>query len=189
MVQAIVFDLYGVLAINGWQVFKAVHFADREDVWDRVFQLGRQVDAGLSDYAELVRFTSEATGESEAMVRYQLEHTVANTELLDFIHMELLGQYTLGILSNASNDEVIERIFTTEQRYLFDAITLSHHVGMSKPDVRMYEVMADKLQVGIKACLFIDDRAHHVKGARQAGMQALLYTNMDEFKKELAAVL
>jgi HAD superfamily hydrolase (TIGR01509 family) len=189
MIEAIIFDLYGVLAINGWQAFKAVHFADREEVWDQVFQLGRQVDAGLSDYAELIHFTVEATGESEATVRYQLEHTVANVELVEFIRTELLGRYKLGILSNANNDEVIKRIFTPEQQGLFDVILLSHHVGMSKPDVRMYEVVAGRLDVPISACLFVDDREHHVAGASEAGMQALLYTDMPDFKKDLEIAL
>jgi HAD superfamily hydrolase (TIGR01509 family) len=189
MVEAIVFDLYGVLAINGWQAFKALHFADRDDVWDQVYQLGRQVDAGLSGYAELIRFTVEATGENEETVRYQLEHTVANAELLEFIRTELLGRYKLGILSNANNDEVIGRIFTPEQQGIFDVVLLSHHVGMSKPDVHMYGVMAGKLDVPISECLFIDDREHHVAGAQAAGMQALLYTDIVGFKKDLESRL
>jgi putative hydrolase of the HAD superfamily len=189
MVRAIIFDLYGVLAINGWQAFKAEHFAEREGVWDQVFQLGRQVDAGLIDYAELVRFTAEASGESEETVRYQLEHTVANTALLNFIQTELKGRYGLGILSNASNDEIIGRIFTEEQQSLFDVITLSHHVGMTKPDVHMYEVVADKLNVPVEACVFIDDQERHTIGAREAGMQAVVYKDLAELKGSLAELL
>jgi HAD superfamily hydrolase (TIGR01509 family) len=185
MIRAIVFDFYGVLAINGWQAFKAEHFADREEVWDQVYQLGRQVDAGLSDYAELVRFTAEATGESEATVRYQLEHTVANTELLDFIAADLKGRYKLGILSNTSNDEVFSHIFTPDQLALFDEVTLSRHLGVAKPDTRVYEAMASKLDLLPKECLFIDDREHHVDGAREAGMRAILFTNVAELKGEL----
>jgi HAD superfamily hydrolase (TIGR01509 family) len=189
MVKAVIFDLYGVLAINGWQAFKAAHFAEREEVWDQVFRLGRQVDAGLSDYAELVRFTAEASGETEETVHYQLEHTVANTELLDFIRAELKGRYKLGILSNASNDEIIGRIFTEEQQHIFDTITLSHHVGMTKPDVHMYEVVADKLDTEPEACVFIDDQERHAEGARAAGMQAFVYKDTTELKKELATLL
>ena len=189
MVRAIIFDLYGVLAINGWQAFKAAHFAEREEVWDQVFQLGRQVDAGLTGYADLVRFTAEASGESEETVRYQLEHTVANVELLQFIRAELKGQYKLGILSNASDDSVIGRVFTEEQQKIFDVITLSHHVGMTKPDVHMYEVVASKLGVEPEDCVFVDDQERHAAGARAADMQAILYTDLVGFKRELEALL
>lgn len=189
MVQAVIFDLYGVLAINGWQAFKAAHFAEREDVWDQIFQLGRQVDAGLTDYAELVRFTAQASGETEEMVRYQLEHTVANAELLDYIRTDLKGRYKLGVLSNASNDAVVGRIFTPEQRDLFDTITLSHHVGMTKPDVHMYEIVAQKLDTQTDKCVFVDDQERHAEGARSAGMQALVYVDMAQLKQELISLL
>ncbi len=189
MVRAIIFDLYGVLAINGWQAFKAAHFEGREEAWQQIYELGRQVDAGLSDYAEFVSAAARATGESVETVRYQLEHTVANAELLAFIQHSLKSRYKLGILSNASNDRVVGRIFTPVQQKFFDTVTMSHHVGMTKPDVYMYRVVADKLSAEVDECVFIDDQERHVAGAREAGMQALLYTNVLELKRELAGLL
>jgi HAD superfamily hydrolase (TIGR01549 family) len=189
VIRAIIFDLYGVLAINGWQAFKTEHFSDREDLWDQVFQLGRQVDVGLADYSELVRFTAEVSGESESKVRYQLEHTVANAKLLDFIRTKLMSTYKLGVLSNASNDEVLRRIFTPEQQGFFDSITLSHHVGMTKPDIHMYEAAAGRLDTDPSDCVFIDDQTRHLEGAREAGMQTVLYEDFSLFKRELANLL
>lgn len=183
--QAVIFDLYGVLAINGWQAFKAKHFADREDVWHEVYLLGRKVDAGLASYDELVRFTAEQSGESQETVRYQLEHTVANDELLGYIANELYGRYKLGILSNASNNKVIDQIFTSEQEALFDTITLSHHIGRTKPDVLMYEAAAERLDVEPKACVFVDDQERHATGAKEAGMHALVYTDVKSLRQEL----
>jgi len=189
MIRAIVFDLYGVLAVNGWQAFKETHFSNREDVWDQVYQLGRQVDAGLTDYNELVRFTADATGESEATVRHQLEHTVANLELLNFIQISLKGAYKLGILSNTSRVEVIDHIFTAEQRELFDVIILSSQLGITKPDPRIFEITANKLGVPIEHCLLVDDQERHIDGAHRASMQATMYTSTDQFKLELTALL
>lgn len=188
MIQAVIFDLYGVLAINGWQSFKTKHFADREEAWDRLYQIGRQVDAGLSDYAELVRFTAEATGESEATVRYQLEHTVANAELLDFIKADLKGRYKLGILSNASKGDVIDHIFSPEQKALFDVVVLSRQLGLAKPDPLAYEAAATQLGLLPEECLFVDDREHHTEGARVAGMHAVLFTDVQDLKTELMAL-
>ena len=186
MVRAIIFDLYGVLALNGWQAFKAAHFAGREEAWKQIYELGRQVDAGLSDYTDLVRTAARAADESAETVRYQLEHTAANAELLDFIKRDLRGAYKLGILSNASNDGVIGRIFAPAQQALFGTIIMSHHVGMTKPDVHMYKVAAGRLGVEVEECIFIDDQERYVAGAQAAGMRALLYTDVAALKKELA---
>jgi len=188
-VRAIIFDLYGVLAMNGWQAFKAAHFSARESVWHQLYLLSRQVDAGLASYADLVRFTAEQSGESEATVRYQMEHSEPNIELLEYIAAALKGHYKLSILSNSRNDDALNNLFTPEQRALFDDALLSHHLGLFKPDPRMYLAAADRLGVPPEACLFIDDREHHAAGARQAGMRSLIYTNLTKLKHDLAALL
>lgn len=187
--RAVIFDLYGVLALNGWQAFKAKHFHDREDIWTEVFELGRKVDAGLADYVELIAFTAQKTGESEDTVRYQLEHTVANDELLDYIQTALKPHYKLGILSNASSTRVLDEVFTAAQVAIFDSVTLSHHVGLTKPDARMYEAAAERLGVEIGECVFVDDQERHATGARDAGMRSLVYTDMSQLRTELEQIV
>jgi HAD superfamily hydrolase (TIGR01509 family) len=188
-VKAVIFDLYGVLALNGWQAFKAKHFTNRTDVWDQIFELGRKVDAGLADYDELITFTAKQAGESQETVRYQLEHTSANDELLDYIKTDLKRWYSIGILSNASRSEIVSQIFSPEQEDLFTEIILSHHVGLIKPDVRMYEAIAGKLGVQTEDCVFVDDQERHVAGAQNAGMQGLVYHDTASLKAELNTLL
>lgn len=185
MIGAILFDLYGVLAINGWQAFKTEHFGDRPEDWAELFELGRRVDAGLADASELVQQVALKTGTSIEHVRYQLEHTVANQALLSYIASELKPKYKIGILSNAATD-VVPQIFTDEQIALFDAITLSYHVGLTKPQPEMYEMAAQALGVDAANCLHVDDQERHVAGAQEAGMQALLYTDLETFKQDMA---
>ncbi|MEJ0073284.1 MAG: HAD-IA family hydrolase [Candidatus Saccharibacteria bacterium] len=189
MIKAVIFDLYGVLALNGWQAFKTKHFTDREDVWTEVFKLGRKVDAGQADYTELIRFTAEQTGESEATVRYQLEHTVVNRELLSYIRTELKPRYKLGILSNASTNKVIDELFMPEDEALFDAIVLSHHVGLTKPQAEMYHAIAARLRLRPAECLFVDDQERHAAGAEYAGMRALVYTDLPALKLGLGKLI
>jgi HAD superfamily hydrolase (TIGR01549 family) len=188
VIQAVIFDLYGVLAINGWQAFKARHFTNREDVWHEIFELGRRVDAGLAAYDDLVNLAAERAGESPATVRYSLEHTVANVELLEYIASDLKTRYKLGILSNASRDHVLDQVFTPQQKELFDVITLSHHVGLTKPDSRIYEAAAERLGVGVEACVFVDDQERHAAGAKAAGMHAVVYRDVPSLRRELAGL-
>lgn len=188
-IKAVIFDLYGVLALNGWQAFKARHFTDKPEVWDQIFEIGRKVDAGLADYAELIEFTAEQAGESEETVRYQLEHTIANDELLEYIKTDLKRWYSIGILSNAHRAEVVSEIFAPEQEDLFTEIILSHHTGLVKPDVRMFAIIAERLGVLPEECVFVDDQERHVVGARDAGMQALVYSDVSRLKRELGKLL
>jgi FMN phosphatase YigB (HAD superfamily) len=188
MIRAVIFDFYGVLALNGWQAFKTLHFTDRPELWDQVFELGRKVDAGSANYDELVAFTARVTGESEPTVRYQLEHTVADKRLLQFIQTELKPHYKLGVLSNASSN-VVGKVLAPEDEALFDAIVLSHHVGLTKPDPKMYKAVVDKLGVGMEEALLVDDQERHANGARVAGMQALVYKDFDEFTKDIRPLL
>jgi putative hydrolase of the HAD superfamily len=189
MVQAIIFDLYGVLALNGWQSFKSQHFAENSAAAEELFELGRQVDAGLAEYRDFVRLAAEQTGETEATVRYQLEHTAANQPLLTYIERELKPHYRIGILSNASSDEVLERVLSVEQRALFDVVTLSHHVGRTKPEPAMYAAAAERLGALPAECVFIDDQLRHVRGAQDAGMRGLLYKDLTQLKRDLMGVL
>jgi HAD superfamily hydrolase (TIGR01509 family) len=188
-IKAVIFDLYGVLALNGWQAFKTLHFTDRVEVWDQIFEIGRKVDAGLADYDELIKFTADQAGESEDTVRYQLEHTSANPTLLEYIQTDLKPWYNIGILSNASRAEVIGQVFTPEQEGMFDAIILSRHVGLLKPDTRMYEAIATKLNALPEECVFVDDQERHVEGARNAGMQGLVYTDTPTLREQLGKIL
>jgi HAD superfamily hydrolase (TIGR01509 family) len=187
-IRAIIFDLYGVLILNGWPAFKARHFTEREPLWHELHLLGRKVDAGLADYAEMVRFAAKQTGETEAAVRYELEHSVVDHELLEYIRAQLKPTYALGILSNAGTN-ITERLFTPQQLDLFDAQVLSHGVGLTKPHPEMYQMIADRLGFDPTECLFVDDHEHHLAGAENVGMHTLLYANFEQFCAELPAVL
>lgn len=188
MIRAVVFDLYGVLALNGWQAFKAKHFTARQEIWNEVFELSKQVDVGLVGYDDLIAFTAEQTGESQATVRHQLEHTEANDELLAYIASALKPQYRLGILSNAGSDKVLN-IFTPEQNRLFDVVLLSYHAGFVKPQADFFQLLTENLGIEPGECVLVDDQERHLAGARDAGMHTILYQDFEPFRGDLENLL
>lgn len=186
--KAIIFDLYGVLGLNGWQEFKEAHFADRREVWEHLRSLGQRVDAGQASEAEFVRAVAAASGESNATVRYQFEHTVPNVELMRYIASKLRGMYKLGVLSNASHD-VLEGIFSPEQRALFDEAVSSYSVGLTKPDPKMFLLMCEHLGVSPEECLFVDDQERHIEAARALGFNTVLYTSVSQVKQAITEAI
>lgn len=188
MIRAVIFDLYGVLGLNGWQDFKHQHFSGRWELWEPLRVLGQRVDAGEATDEEFAEAIAAATGETAAVVRYQFEHTQPNVELLDFIKKQLRGKYRIGLLSNASSD-VLPGIFTPEQQELFDARIMSVFVGLAKPDPIMFTRMCEQLAVLPSECIMVDDQQRHLDIAAGLGMQTVLYTSLVRAKDDLLRAL
>jgi epoxide hydrolase-like predicted phosphatase len=68
---------------------------------------------------------------------------------------------------------------------LFDALVLSHEVGMRKPDPEIYALAAHRLDVPASACVVVDDLITNVIGAQEAGMRGILHEGADATIAEL----
>ncbi|QQS20290.1 HAD family phosphatase [Candidatus Saccharibacteria bacterium] len=187
-IRAIIFDLYGVLGLNGWQSFKAHHFSTRPEEWERLRALGQRVDAGLEDQDTFVAAVARVTGEEPAAVRYQFEHTTLNSELLDYISDVLKPDYKIGLLSNASYD-VFDSLFSHDQLELFDEAMSSFHVGLTKPNPRMFRLMCERLGVDPTQAIMIDDQQRHIDAAGKMGLKTVLYTSVEQTKRDVNRLL
>jgi FMN phosphatase YigB (HAD superfamily) len=86
-----------------------------------------------------------------------------------------------------SNTEVPAMEFFFELGYdMFDALTFSCAEGVFKPEREVYEVAAQKLQVGPAQCVLLDDRLDFVTGARNTGMKGIVYEGLEQAKRGLA---
>ena len=90
----------------------------------------------------------------------------------------------LGSNTNALHAPYYRRQFAaTLDR--FDALVLSHEVGYMKPDARFYEACAKAAGVAPGSCIFIDDLAENVEGARAAGLEGVHYVDTAELCQQL----
>ncbi len=79
-----------------------------------------------------------------------------------------------AILSNATTrlEADLERAGVAAE---VDVIISSARLGIAKPDPAVYVAAAEQLQAEPSAILFVDDQAHNVVAAREAGMHAEVY--------------
>jgi putative hydrolase of the HAD superfamily len=70
----------------------------------------------------------------------------------------------------------------------FDALVVSHDVGCLKPHARFYDACARAAGVPAASCVFIDDLAENVEGARRVGMLGLQYTDLPRLIDGLRAL-
>jgi HAD superfamily hydrolase (TIGR01549 family) len=188
MIRAIIFDCFGVLTTDGWLPFKRKHFSHDRKLQAEATDLNKQVDAGLASYDDFVQAIAELANVPHEEAQTAIEDNVADEELFAYIAHELRPNYNLGMLSNAGANW-LDKLFKPEQVQLFDAIALSYETGFVKPDPRAYQTVAERLVVAPEECVFIDDQERYCTAAKEQGMQAIVYTSLEQLKTDLPPLL
>lgn len=96
-------------------------------------------------------------------------------------------RYKTALLSNFS---ARLRQLVAQYRLMdaFDVIVISGEEGIVKPDAHIYQLTAERLGMPLAECLFVDDSAENIAGARVAGMQALHFAPVDTAMVELRRI-
>jgi HAD superfamily hydrolase (TIGR01509 family) len=187
MIRAIIFDCFGVLTTDAWLPFKNKFFAQDEALMARASELNKQSDAGFISYQSFLDEIGAMAGMTGSEVKLAISNNIPNIELFDYLR-QLKDDYKIGLLSNAS-DDWLENLFTPEQAALFDAQALSYETHYSKPASEAYKTIADRLNVAVGDCIFIDDQERFVSGASEAGMFGIYFKDNAQLKIELDRLL
>jgi HAD superfamily hydrolase (TIGR01509 family) len=188
VIKAVVFDCFGVLAVDAWLPFKERHFGDDSQKREQATALNKRANAGLIAYNDFLRGVADLANLPLQTARKEIEDNPANAPLFDYIRTKLKPRYKLGILSNASANWLGE-LFTPEQRALFDAVAISFELGFIKPDPRAFEVIAKQLDVLPSECVLVDDQERYGAGAHEVGMQFVLYRDFRQAVADLEKIL
>lgn len=188
MIRAIIFDCFGVLTSDGWLPFKRKHFGHDAALFEEATDLNKQSNSGMISTHEFVRRIADMARVSAGFVGRQIHGNRSNDELFEYIKHDLKPDYQIGLLSNTSSN-ALHDMFTPEQINLFDAVALSYEIGAVKPDREAYEHVLNQLGVTADEAVFIDDQERHVTGAREAGMQGIVYKDFEQMKRELEKLL
>ena len=68
---------------------------------------------------------------------------------------------------------------------LLDGCVISSEEHLIKPDLRIYQRLMDKYMLQPAESVFVDDRQINVDAAITCGMNALLFTDSDQLRKDL----
>lgn len=84
----------------------------------------------------------------------------------------------IGIFSNLTIFDK-ERLDYQVGLSKYDYVFLSYNYGLRKPDIRLYEIIKDKLPFDSKDILFIDDRADNIETANKIGWNTFQITGLE----------
>ncbi|HSX46567.1 MAG TPA: HAD-IA family hydrolase [Patescibacteria group bacterium] len=188
MIKAIIFDCFGVLAVDSWLPFKDEYFGNDRALFEEASNLNRQADNGFISYDEFIHKIAELAHVDPTFVRHEIENNPANTPLFRYIAQYLKPKYKLGFLSNSSGNW-LDDLFTKEQIALFDNVLLSFETGYIKPDPRAYQASLNALGVEASEAVMVDDQPRYCDAAKELGMTTVWYQGLAQFKHDLEHIL
>lgn len=182
MIKALIFDCFGVLYRDNISILYDVIPAEKRQAMRDIIHA---TDHGILSRSEYFEQIAELAGKTaDDICAIENKQFVRNDILFARVE-QYKKQYVVGLLSNIG-DETMDRLFSAAEQAMFDAFVLSSDVGIIKPAVEIFEYAALKLGLDPSECVMIDDRIENCEGARMAGMEAVLYTSLNDMESELS---
>lgn len=124
-------------------------------------------------------------GEEELIALYSDIFYAPNPDVVALLP-QLKRRYRLLLASN-TNDLHAQQFISQFRDALrpFDALLLSHQAGARKPHLQFFQYCQRFAGCPPHECLFIDDLAANVAGARSHGWHAVQYTSFPELEEQL----
>jgi len=189
VIQAIIFDCFGVLISDATQALLAEVRASDPKKAERLANIGATTDRGLQSIETYVTEAAALLAISENDFRRRIAAgEVRNQNVLDFA-ASLRPRFKTALLSNVSRGGLDRRFAPGELDQYFDVVLASGDIGFAKPDPGAYTTAAERLGLRPDQCLMIDDRPEFCAGARAVDMQAVQFISLDQLQKELDPLL
>ena len=194
-IQAIFWDIGGVLLTNGWDREQRAgvvtrfgldvsDFAERHKLAASELELGR---LSLSEYLDQTVFFTPRSFSKDDFRQAMYDQSRGNAETLALAR-RLTGQVRMYSLNNEGHDLNEHRIDTFGLRDFLLGFFTSCYLGVMKPNPAIYRLGAELAHVRADTAVMIDDRMQNVEAARRAGMQAIQYTSAHQLEEELSAL-
>lgn len=195
-IQAIILDLGNVIAridpertLNGLSAFTSRDQLGKEALRKYgttifLYETG-QIDEG-EFIEELYNFLHQSNPDlPQGVPSKETLKDIWNSMILSIPrqHLDLLQHirknYRLYLLSNTNSMhmEYVDLLIPEESRpfsQYFDYPFCSYQLQLHKPDPAIYTKVCQQADIEPRHCLFIDDRAENIEGARKAGLHAHL---------------
>jgi epoxide hydrolase-like predicted phosphatase len=206
-IEAVVSDFGGVLTtpllssfmavqdeigISPETLGKAMQAVTAEDGENPLYKMERGEMAEVDFLDRLAGGLEPLLGHRPALHRFReiyFEALHPNGEMIELMReLQAAGKRMAMLTNNVKEWEPMWRPMLPVDE-IFELVVDSGFVGCRKPEPRIYELTLEGLGLPAAACLFIDDLAHNVEGARKAGMAAVHFRDNEQAIAEIRAAL
>ncbi len=155
--------------------------------------LWNEVDRGVLTTEELIAAFAKNAPAYQEEIRETYLHIGDSIELLphavEWASSLKARGYHLYIISNYGEHTWAQTREKMDFMEYMDGAIFSYQYQIIKPDVRIYELLLQKYGLQAEECVFIDDKAENVEGAKQAGYKGIVFTSYEAVKEKLEELL
>lgn len=102
---------------------------------------------------------------------------VPNYNNVEIINKLKFSGYKLYLLSNFPKEAFEHMLIKYPFFTIFDGMTISYNVHLTKPDIKIYKFILDKYNLFPRETLFIDDLYENVTSAKALNINTIQYIN------------
>jgi putative hydrolase of the HAD superfamily len=191
------FDIGGVLGTNAWDREQRALAVKRFGLEDAAFAerheeaVGTWESGGMSleEYLRCTVFYRPRAFTPEEFEAFMKEQSRPYSDVIALARsLARSGTWRLATLNNESAELNEYRLRSFALTDIFGAFFSSCWLGALKPARRIFELALAMSQADPAASLFIDDRERNLDTARALGMTAVLYTDAERLRADLATL-
>ncbi len=109
-------------------------------------------------------------------------------DTLALMHDLRRAQYRLFAITDNVHEIVAHLKEIHDFWALFETAAVSAEVGVLKPDPRIYRWLLETARIEADECIFLDDVERNVDGAKAVGMEAFVFTDAFNARRDLRSV-
>ncbi len=190
MIKDIIFD-FGQVLVSFEPLYMTAFYVDNEKdrntvaeaVFDRKYW--DRLDDGTITYGEIIsdfktRLPERLWAGAEAALVNWIDHLPEIDGMREILKkIKAMPGVRLFLLSNISR-EFAERSGEIPILEFFDGCVFSATCGYTKPKREIFEHICEKFDISPESAVFIDDSAKNIKGARDFGLNAVLFEGAEK---------
>lgn len=197
-IKAVFLDIGGVLLTNGWdhalrektaKKFQ-IDYAEMDSRHRLIFDTYETGKLSFDEYLAQTIFYKKRSFSPADVEEFICTEARPYSEMIEYVK-KIKKQYQLkvGTLSNEGKELAVDRIRRFDLGSFIDFFIVSSFVHLRKPDVDIYHMAIDIMQVPPKQIVYIDDREMLVEVARKLGIQAIHHKGVESTRAIMDTLL
>jgi len=191
MINTIIFDFGGVIGTDADTIFIELlteHGISKEKAIEIWKQYWPNLSIGSYGVKKIWSFVEqELKLDINLVIEEYNEKIQVYPEIIDICQKLKLKGFKLGILANESLEWMDIKREKGNLNSIFEKVYSSADIKLKKPDVKSYEYVLNALNSKQEETFFIDNLERNIKAAKNIGMEAIWFKDIEQLRRELVS--